>query len=230
MIPETRDVTGQDPTEFIVSANLRRKSLSKSQIAMGVAIIYPTPQKGGRGKKGSVMEEFNTFGAAHLSRARTVLKHAPELADNVMCGALSVGAAYDMAIERKAARILNEEQWADLRRRYPDLADDAKQDLLTFEEARAEADRRDQQEIQTRETIVHIIDIAMRVIHALSDDAFAEVVAERLADADSRADIMGRVDGGAPAVLDRLDGFSLGSARLGELLRLNSSISQPLAK
>ncbi len=145
---------------------------------------------------------------------------------------MSLGEAYDRAIERKKTRILEEEQRADLRRRYPELADDTMEGEgpKTLEEARAEADRRDQQESQTREAVVHILDIAMRLIHALSDDEFAETVAERLADADSRADIMGRVDGGASAVLDRLDGFSLGSARLGEFLRLNSSISQPLAK
>ncbi len=232
VVPQTRDVTGQDPTDYVLSANIYRKHLNKGQGAMGVALLFPEPLKGGRGKKkGSEMEGFE-FGSAHLSRARTVIREAPELCDSVKSGAVSLGEAYDRAIERKKTRILEEEQRADLRRRYPELADDTMEGegSKTLEEARAEADRRDQQESQTREAVVNILDIAMRLIHALSDDEFAETVAERLANADSRADIMGRVDGGASAVLDRLDGFSLGSARLGELLRLNSSISQPLAK
>ena len=51
---------------------------------MAVAMIYPEPEKGGRGKNSSVSKEFS---GVYLSQARTVLKWAPELADAVPSGA-----------------------------------------------------------------------------------------------------------------------------------------------
>jgi hypothetical protein len=52
--------------------------MTKGQQAMAVAKIYPEPEKGGRGKKGSVSEEFS---GTRVSYARTVMRWAPELAD-----------------------------------------------------------------------------------------------------------------------------------------------------
>ena len=50
---------------------------------MAVAKIYPEPEKGGRGKTAnSVIPTELTSG--YLSHARTVLKWAPELADQVL--------------------------------------------------------------------------------------------------------------------------------------------------
>ena len=63
--------------------------MSKGQQAMAVAMIYPEPKKGGRGKKASKLEEFG-FGAAHLSRARTVFHDAGALVDSVLIGAMTL--------------------------------------------------------------------------------------------------------------------------------------------
>ncbi len=57
--------------------------MTKGQRAMAVAMIYPKPEKGGRGKKSFVAKEFSQGG---LSKARTVLQYAPDLADNVLSG------------------------------------------------------------------------------------------------------------------------------------------------
>jgi hypothetical protein len=46
---------------------------------MIVAKIYPEPSKGGRGKKGSLTEQFSK---GKLSEARLVLKVLPQLAEN----------------------------------------------------------------------------------------------------------------------------------------------------
>ena len=80
----------------VFSANIHRRRMTKGQRAMVVAKIYPEPEKGGRGKKASLKEEFG-FGAAHLSRARTVIRYAGDLADGVLAGNPSLDVAYKVA-------------------------------------------------------------------------------------------------------------------------------------
>ena len=48
---ETRDIA--DPVAFILSLNVRRRHLTKRQIAMAVAMAYPDP-KGGHGPRGQL--------------------------------------------------------------------------------------------------------------------------------------------------------------------------------
>ena len=50
--PEIRELNGEDLNAFVISANIRRRHLTKGQQAMAVAMVYPEPEKGGRGKKG----------------------------------------------------------------------------------------------------------------------------------------------------------------------------------
>ena len=72
--------------------------MTKGQRAMAWAMIYPEPEKGGRGKKSSVTEEF--VSSALISNARAVLKHAPDLAAGVLAGA-SLNDAYKTMREVK---------------------------------------------------------------------------------------------------------------------------------
>ncbi|MEQ8857741.1 MAG: hypothetical protein RIC56_03765 [Pseudomonadales bacterium] len=56
--------------------------MSRDQQAMAVARIYPeTTEKGGRGNKAFRDE---TLSRGLISKARTVLHHAPDLADTVL--------------------------------------------------------------------------------------------------------------------------------------------------
>lgn len=48
--------------------NLQRRNLTKGQQAMALAMIYPEPEKGGRGKNSSLSKGFSN---ARLSQART---------------------------------------------------------------------------------------------------------------------------------------------------------------
>jgi hypothetical protein len=89
---------GADPVSYILSANINRQHMTKGQRAMAVAKIYPDPEKGGRGKN----LVFNTeFSSAQLSHARTVLHHAPDLADQVLDGTRGLNKAYEDALLRK---------------------------------------------------------------------------------------------------------------------------------
>ena len=88
--PTVRHLDGEDPTAFVLSANVHRRHLTKGQRAMAVAIISPEPRQGKKATS-SVTKEVS---GERLSLARTVLRDASDLADNVLAGSLSLDAAY----------------------------------------------------------------------------------------------------------------------------------------
>jgi ParB-like nuclease domain len=100
--PHYINLDGQDPVTYILSANIHRRNLTKSQRAIVVARIYPEPEKGGRGKKSSVTKEFSD---ERLSLARTVIRHAPDLASSVLAGTLSLENAFEEARIRKGRAV-----------------------------------------------------------------------------------------------------------------------------
>ncbi len=53
--------------------------MSKAQQAMRIALLYPEPEKGGRGKKGKA-SETDGFSQSRLKAARSVLAYSRELA------------------------------------------------------------------------------------------------------------------------------------------------------
>ena len=69
--PTTRELEGEDPTAFVLSANIHRRHITKGQRGMAVALIYPKPEKGGRGQKATVSVE--NISPQRLSHARAVL-------------------------------------------------------------------------------------------------------------------------------------------------------------
>ena len=53
---------------------------------MAVAMLYPEPEKGGRGKKGNGTKAAETAGFSYrrLAEARSVLRHSRALAEQVI--------------------------------------------------------------------------------------------------------------------------------------------------
>ena len=47
--PTARELNGEDPTKYVLSANIHRRHMTKGQRAMAVAMVTQ-PAKGGRGK------------------------------------------------------------------------------------------------------------------------------------------------------------------------------------
>jgi hypothetical protein len=69
---------------------------------MALAMIYPNPEKGGRGKKKERVEETSTlFSAKRLSQARAVLLHSRSLAESVVKGSVSLDEALAKVEELK---------------------------------------------------------------------------------------------------------------------------------
>ena len=136
--PEYRTLNGEDLNAFVISMNIRRRHMTKGQQAMAVAMVYPEPEKGGRGKKSSKIEEFK-IASGYLSEARTVLSKSREMAQAVIAGSMSLKAAYDetVAVEGKIKnsdirmRKLNEDR--------PDLAEHVLNEAMTLDDAIAKA-------------------------------------------------------------------------------------------
>lgn len=81
---------------------------------MALAMIYPDPEKGGRGKKAN-SSETKGFSAARLSQARSVLRHSRALAEDVLANRISLDAALAEVHDNERAAASIDEQMAELR-------------------------------------------------------------------------------------------------------------------
>jgi ParB-like nuclease domain len=115
--PATVLFEGDDPRAYIIASNISRRHLTKGQQAMAVAMVYPVPEKGGKGKRSRIQEGLDeprkTF-QNRLSQARIVFAYSPDLAQAVLAGSKFLDAAYDEA--KKAKQPLNAKVAAKTRR------------------------------------------------------------------------------------------------------------------
>lgn len=98
--PKTREFTGKDALEFVLSANLHRRHLTTSQRAMVAANIANLKHGGDRGKPSyegvSVARAAASMnvGESSVERAKTVLSEAPKsVVQQVMNGSKTVTTA-----------------------------------------------------------------------------------------------------------------------------------------
>ncbi|WP_053725928.1 ParB N-terminal domain-containing protein [Streptomyces sp. WM6378] len=128
--PRFTTYTGNDPKGLILAYNLRRRSLSKGQRAMIIAMARSFSEHSLRHHV-----KLHSISLTRISNAATVLKHAPHLAEQVRTGALKLDAAYNTALEYKARAAAVEAQYQRLREHAPDLAEQVTEGLLTLDEA-----------------------------------------------------------------------------------------------
>lgn len=159
--PSFVELDGHDPVAFILSANITRRHLSKGQIAMAVA----KAGKFSSGKfegKGIASDEARVSNSG-LSKAITILEHAPELADRVLSGepGWALNVAYVEAVKLKNARAESdalvaqrEAEEASVRQEAPDLWRLVEDGELPFEDAVAANKERQRVERDRRERVV----------------------------------------------------------------------------
>lgn len=152
--PEYRELNGQDPTAFILSANINRRHMTKGQRAMATAMLYPEKSKGGRGKINSEkIAEFTS--TRYVQMAREVLEHAPDLADAVLSGSKPLHEAHEIAKKREHEAKAFEPRLAKVRQRRPELADMIVEERLSLEAAETELremDNREKERVQIMNT------------------------------------------------------------------------------
>jgi hypothetical protein len=89
--------TEQDPLDYIRSANITRRNLTKSQWAAYYA-EFEEVSKGGRGK---TAVSNTVVSGEYKTKARFVLKHAPDVFVKLKAGGVSVPKAYEIATDRR---------------------------------------------------------------------------------------------------------------------------------
>lgn len=131
--PEFTTYTGDDPGGYALAVNIARRHLSKGQqamIAARAAFVSNTSQE-----EAAIIAGTSR---ARVSYAAAVLRHAPELADAVVSGALGLDAAYKEARDRKDSARAQTDRLAMLRAEAPELADKVVDGELTLDGAWAE--------------------------------------------------------------------------------------------
>lgn len=148
--PITRVLT-TDPTAYVLSANVHRRHLTKGQQAMATALAYPDASKLKRAGSGSFLKkDQDTPSEGHISKARFVLRHCRDKAEEVLRNAkYPLTVAYEEAqsiVEKQ--RIAEEERQrqlaalAILREEFSDLAALVDDQRLGLPEAIAAGDQR----------------------------------------------------------------------------------------
>jgi hypothetical protein len=118
------------------SGILARRNLKKGQQAMALAMIYPEPEKGGRGhKKERVDETSMLFSSKRLQIARIVLRHSRALAEDVLADRKSLDAALDIVNNERERSSSTEAKIMKLQRNAPDLAELLTDEGLDLDEA-----------------------------------------------------------------------------------------------
>jgi hypothetical protein len=159
--PAVRRLNGEDPTAYVMSANIHRRHMTKGQRAMAVAMMYPKGRQGQRtdirnadGSTSGKIPEVAEVDPSYIGRARTVLKFTPEVAPQVLSGALMLDSAYTDAKVRKERSELEStkleeaatrlaKRMAALKERDEGLYDKVVEGDLTIKEAEDEARARE---------------------------------------------------------------------------------------
>ena len=224
--PTFQHINGEDVRAFIASQNVNRRHLTKGQRAMALAMIYPGPEKGGRGHRSERAAETATVSATRLRQARLVLRYGEEdLAAGVMAGK-SLDDAYTDACKRRDAKGTDETRIAELRTEAPDLAALFDEEQLKLDDAWAALRRRREvaaeQERNIRAAYLRIAEGVYRNSIALANDEFDEGLRERLDDPKFRNELIERlrigVDGAGTAA-DMRAGFKAIEKLIRELTR-----------
>jgi len=94
--PKTVELaSNQEPTAFVLSANIHRRHLNSGQRAMATAMMYP---KKGRDQTPTQLE----FHSEYLRQARTVLEQSEADAQRVLAGTFALPDAYKEAKTKRA--------------------------------------------------------------------------------------------------------------------------------
>jgi len=142
--PETQELNGADPVAYILSSNINRRHMTKGQRAMAVGIIYPESYD----KEAKKSFQNENISNAHISRARTVIKHAPDLSGAVLSGAMSLDKAYETAKASKDKASAVDVKLEKLMDSDPDLATQVVEEVLALDDAVAVSrDRRERERV-----------------------------------------------------------------------------------
>jgi hypothetical protein len=133
--PEFTEADGGDPLALVVSLNVKRRNLSKGQLAVAAAEAWGMAVEEGKALEGSgkrsdlakssgvVQAPADHFGAlfgvsaAYVKQARALVQHAPEAAEAVKNGAADLRGSYELYREERERLDALEKEREELRDR-----------------------------------------------------------------------------------------------------------------
>lgn len=121
-----------DPVAYILGANMARRDMNKGQKAIILAKALADLDSKSRN---DLVAEAGGISAPTLSQAKTILSHAPELADQIVTRKRTLDDAYKVARANKAAATNAEARLEQLATDDPDLAEKVAAGTLTLAEA-----------------------------------------------------------------------------------------------
>ncbi|MFE0772193.1 hypothetical protein [Streptomyces sp. NPDC058861] len=146
---------------YVLSVNLRRRSLTKGQAAMITVKARSLKEQDGcspREQTARSLKEQLGVALAVMGRASTVLQHAPDLVDPVISGAMGLNEAYSVAQENKSKANSTEVQLTRLQEEDPELAKRVIEGDLTLAGAWAERTERIEEDKRQRRVATRLLD------------------------------------------------------------------------
>ena len=188
--PHFKPYTGDDPLRFVVSENVKRRHLTKPQLAVSAARAWKQADDEGRtlksgetarrpsspknGEDDLITDARSHFGRlfgvskTYVEMARRVLDYSPALAEEVAAGQMTLDQAHQQATEADRRKQREVDQLELLRDRAPDLVERIERDELKIAEAEAIHRERDREDRERRRTLYHLLHDFTRTINGVS--------------------------------------------------------------
>lgn len=159
---DDRVTTEEEARAIIASENIQRRNLSASQHAMWTAFLYPEPR--------SLTELRTASEQVLLSKARAVLRHAPEKARAIAMGApgISLNVEYEEAINFSKRLEQQEAEDRRLRQVAPHLMRRVDNGELTRTEARTLWDEENREARESRRIVFQALYEFSRLTRGIS--------------------------------------------------------------
>lgn len=143
---------GEDLSARVLSENVYRRHLTKGQRAIVIAKLFAT-----NNLTQQAASKQTDVKRARIAKAAVVLKHAPDLANSILTGSISLDNAYEEARIRKGRADTHESRFNALKAVAPDLAEMVVEERLKLEEAEAAERERSEQARQRKKIMAHAL-------------------------------------------------------------------------
>lgn len=177
---------GVDPLSFVVSLNVKRRSLTKPQLAIAAARAWAQAESRGEVQThggdrtsaqnghliGSPRDHFGRlFGVSknYVDMARLVVAYSADLAEQVSVGSARLEDAHQEATAADRRRDQERDAMVRLRSLAPDLADRIEREEITISEAEAIFRDRDAAFREQRRTLFHVLYDTVRNLNTIAN-------------------------------------------------------------